>query len=80
MQRRPTDDHDCARLGLVLRAYRQGAGLTLEKLGYAADVTKNYLADVEAGTRNPTYLVLSRVLRALKISWAEFGAALDHAP
>jgi transcriptional regulator with XRE-family HTH domain len=79
VQRRPFDDEDRARLGRVLRDFRQRAGLTLEALGAAAAVTKNYLADLEAGIRIPAYLVLGRVVRALGITWAEFGATLDGA-
>lgn len=52
--------------------------LTQERVAFASKITKNYLSDLENGTRNPTYLVLSRILRALGVSWAKFGAALDR--
>lgn len=75
----PGDPIERVRLGRVLRAYREAdPGLTQEQLASVAGVTKNYLADVERGARNPTYLVLGRILRALSVSWGEFGAALDR--
>ncbi len=78
MHRLPTDDADCARLGRVVRQFREARALTQERLAEAAHVTKNYVADIEAGTRNPTYVVLGRLVRALSLTWEEFGAALDR--
>lgn len=66
-------------LGQVLRDFREGTGLTQEKLGFAAKVTKNYVSDVEGARRNPTVRVLTQVLDALGVSWAEFGDAYDAA-
>jgi transcriptional regulator with XRE-family HTH domain len=76
---RPTDGSDRRRLGRVLRDFRQRAGLTQERVADLADLSKQYVADVEAGRRNPTLLVLQRVRRALRVTWEELGQALDAA-
>lgn len=77
MQTLPTDEADRKLLGQVLRHFREAADLTQEGLGARARVTKNYVSDIEAGVRNPTFLVLRRLLRALGVSWLEFGRELD---
>lgn len=70
---------DAAVLGQVLRGFREGANLTQEKLGFAAKITKNYVSDVEGARRNPTVRVLTQILDALGVPWAEFGSAYDGA-
>jgi len=77
VQEHPSDAADRQRLGAVLRACRTEAELTQEQLALKAHITKNYVADVEAGTRNPTYLVLARLVRALGLTWAAFGTRID---
>ena len=78
--RLPTDEAERRLLGRVLRRYREAADLTQEMLGARASVTKNYVSDVEAGRRNPTFLVLGRLLRALGSGWADFGRDIDARP
>lgn len=70
---------DVAVLGAVLRQFRVATGLSQERLGFKADLHRNYVSDVERGLRNPTFLVLEIWLAALGVSWARFGEALDHA-
>jgi transcriptional regulator with XRE-family HTH domain len=66
-------------LGHVLRDLRERAGITQEKLGFAARIAKNYVSDVEGARRNPTVRVLTQILDALDVSWGEFGTAYDAA-
>ena len=42
-----------------------------------AEVTANYLGDVERGQRNPTMKVVARILAGLRVSWVEFAQLLD---
>lgn len=63
----------------MLRELRETADLTQEKLGFAAAITKNYVSDLEGARRNPTVRVLTQILDALHVTWAEFGTALDAA-
>lgn len=65
--------------GSVLRRLRQERDLTIEEAAKRADVTANYLGDVERGQRNPTMKVVSRILAGLRVRWAEFAQALDDA-
>lgn len=63
----------------MLRDLREAGGLTQEKLGFAARITKNYVSDVEGAHRNPTVRVLTQILDALDVSWTDFGTAYDTA-
>ena len=63
----------------MLRDLRDATGLTQEKLGFAAKITKNYVSDVEGARRNPTVRVLTQILDALGVAWGEFGSAYDAA-
>lgn len=65
-------------VGLVLRQLRTDQGLSQEKLGFKAKVTKNYVSDIEGARRNPTVRVLGRLIVALGATWSEFGAAVDQ--
>lgn len=63
--------------GSVLRRLRQEQGLTIEAAAKRAEVTANYLGDVERGQRNPTMKVVARILAGLRVSWTDFARALD---
>lgn len=63
--------------GSVLRRLRQERNLTIEEAAKRADVTANYLGDVERGQRNPTMKVVARILAGLRVTWAEFARLLD---
>jgi transcriptional regulator with XRE-family HTH domain len=80
VQTLPTDEADRRLLGRVLRRHREAARLTQEEVGARARVTKRYLSDLENGARNPTYLVLRRLLRAMGVAWSDFGRELDGSP
>lgn len=74
---RPTPTR--AILGRVLREYRLQAELSQEQLGYRAKLHRNYVGSVERGERNIAFEGIERWLRALEITWGEFGEALDAA-
>jgi transcriptional regulator with XRE-family HTH domain len=65
-------------LGAVLRGFREKRGLSQEDLGFKAKLHRNYIGGVERGERNPSYESLSRWLVAVKVSWKDFGDALDR--
>lgn len=65
--------------GSVLRRLRQERGYTIEEAAKRAQVTTNYLGDVERGQRNPTMKVVARILAGLRMSWVEFAQLLDSA-
>ena len=64
-------------LGTVIRSFREERGWSQEDLGEYAEIHRTYIGGVERGERNPSFESLSRMLQALEVSWAEFGAALD---
>lgn len=66
-------------LGQVMRTFRQRRALSQEELADRAGVHRTYVGQVERGERNPSFESLDRLLRALGVSWAQFGAAVDAA-
>lgn len=57
--------------GQVLRAERNRAGLTQEKLGFAAGLERNYISMLELGQRQPTLSSLFKLAGALQMRPAE---------
>lgn len=59
-------------LGYRIRYLREEKGLTIEQLALEAEVNRNYLGDLERGTRNPTILVLSKIAKGLGVTLCAF--------
>ncbi len=60
--------HQPAReLGRRVRRYRLGLGLSQEALGERSGMSRNYISDLERGSRNVTLYTLVRVAKALEI-------------
>ena len=57
-------------LGYRIRYLRQNKGLSIEALALEAEINRNYLGDLERGTRNPTMAVLAKIARGLGIDLA----------
>ena len=57
-------------LGARIRYLRQQKNLSIEELALEAEINRNYLGDLERGTRNPTMVVLVKIARALGIDLA----------
>jgi transcriptional regulator with XRE-family HTH domain len=55
-------------LGARIRYLRQQKNLTIEDLALEAEINRNYLCDLERGTRNPTVNVLNKIAKALEIN------------
>ena len=55
-------------LGARIRYLRQQKNMTLEDLALEAEINRNYLCDLERGTRNPTVVVLNKIAKALDIN------------
>jgi transcriptional regulator with XRE-family HTH domain len=56
-----------AALGREIRRYRKAKGLSQESLAERADLHLNYIGLLERGQRNPSFLTLLQVARALDI-------------
>ncbi len=65
-------------LGMRIRFLRKQQNLSIEDLSLEAGVNKNYLSDLERGTRNPSLKILSRIAKALKISISELTKAIEE--
>ena len=55
-------------LGARIRYLRQQKNLTIEDLALEAEINRNYLCDLERGTRNPTVVILNKIAKALDIN------------
>ena len=54
-------------LGEAIRAQRQAANLSQEKLAELADLSRNYIGEVERGETNISIEVLARIAKALRV-------------
>ena len=55
-------------LGARIRYLRQQKNWTIEDLALEAGINRNYLCDLERGSRNPTVNILNRIVKALDIN------------
>ena len=58
-------------LGMRIRYLRKKKGLSQEDLALDSGVNKNYLSDLERGTRNPTINVLEKIANTLEVTLSE---------
>lgn len=55
-------------LGMRIRYLRKQKGMSQLDLALEADINKNYISDLERGSRNPSLLILERIAKALDVS------------
>ena len=55
-------------LGARIRYLRQQKNWSMEDLALEAEINRNYLCDLERGSRNPTVNILNRIAKALDIN------------
>ena len=60
----------------VLRRFREQSGISQERLAASAAVDRTYVGSVERGHRNPTILMVDRLLEVIGVTWVEFAVAL----
>lgn len=65
-------------MGMRIRFLRKQRRLSIEDLALEAEINKNYLSDLERGTRNPSLKVLARIATALKISMSELVKGIEE--
>ena len=58
-------------LGKRIKYLRSLKELSQEDLALEAGINKNYLSDLERGTRNPSLKILERICAALEITLSE---------
>jgi transcriptional regulator with XRE-family HTH domain len=59
-------------VGKKIREYRKKAGLSLESLALSAEITPNFLGDVERGVKKPSIDTLESILAVLGITLSDF--------
>ena len=52
--------------------------ISQEELAFRCDINKNYLSDVERGTRNPTLKVVNKIAKGLGITLEELFKGLGE--
>lgn len=67
-------------IGKYLKEVRLKAGLSLVKLGKMADISDVHVMYIENEKRAPTFNVLVRLLKALKIEWDDFLKDTGYIP
>lgn len=57
--------------GRAVREFRKATGLSQEDLADKTEIHRTYIGGIERGERNPTYLMIVRIARALQVSAAQ---------
>jgi transcriptional regulator with XRE-family HTH domain len=52
-------------LGIVIKKLRNSKELSQEKLGFLSGLDRTYISGLERGIRNPSFLILLRIITAL---------------
>jgi transcriptional regulator with XRE-family HTH domain len=64
-------------LTVVLRRLRETRGLSQEATAQAAGIALNSYSRIELGQASPSWPTVCQIARALDVSMAELGAAVD---
>ena len=64
-------------LGMRIRYLRKQRKMSIEDLALECDINKNYLSDLERGTRNPSIEIISRISVGLKVSMEVLFQGID---
>jgi transcriptional regulator with XRE-family HTH domain len=64
--------------GRRLRELRQSRDLTQEALAEAADLSGNYISDLELGLKVPSLTIIVRLSQALDVAAADFLTAFTR--
>ena len=64
-------------LGMRIKYLRSVKHWSQEDLALEAEVNKNYISDLERGTRNPTVKVLEKIAKAFSITLSELFKGIE---
>jgi len=66
------------RFGKEVRRRRKAAGMTLEQLAEASELSDNYVRSIEKGDRDPSLTTITKLAKGLKIPAAELLGGLQE--
>jgi transcriptional regulator with XRE-family HTH domain len=66
------------RLAHVLRDLRERGDLSQETIAHKAGLTVSAYARIERGEANPTWTTVTKIAKALDVSLAQLGDAIDR--
>ena len=58
-------------IGLQIKKFREQHKISQEELAFRCNLSKNYVSDVERGTRNITLKVVEKFAKGLNVSLTE---------
>lgn len=70
-KRLSADKEALEKLGRNLRRLRAESGFSQLRLGLESEVSLHYISDLECGRRNPSFLILTRIAKALGVGVGE---------
>jgi transcriptional regulator with XRE-family HTH domain len=74
----PDDAQDHRVFGLALRRLRRDAGLTQQELADRVGIGVEYVSRLENGHRGARWHTVMRLLRALDVTLADLGTAIER--
>lgn len=66
--------------GKAVREFRKTAGISQEELAERTEIHRTYIGGIERGERNPTWLMITRIAKALGISATELVQLAEKTP
>lgn len=57
--------------GKRIKKLRNSQGISQEELAFRCNISKNYLSDVERGTRNVSLQAIEKIAKGLKVKESE---------
>ena len=59
------------KFGKRIKKLRNSQGISQEELAFRCNISKNYLSDVERGTRNVSLQAIEKIAKGLKVKESE---------
>ena len=64
-------------LGMRIRYLRKQRKMSIEDLALESEINRNYLSDLERGTRNPSIDIIAKISIGLKVTIEEIFKGID---
>lgn len=64
--------------GKRIQYLRKNKKMSQEELAFESDINKNYLSDLERGTRNPTLEIIEKLCIGLNVSFEDLFKGIGH--